>query len=205
VVDGGLFFHYQNHPNPPYVLPSYFRATNLPRDIHRLARSLSGLIWGVDRLDFRLQEYSSWMSFEWQCRSRCCLVISVGAVTCGFPQESVLGLVLFISYIKKVSRVVRYCRFHIFVDFQWCIDELNLDLQRWLIGVLDFTLFKATCIAYAGYELEGGWLCHLLCHTLDMRVLCMLMWMLHRIWLLEPVCDPFLLWGGLIMYLTRKQ
>jgi hypothetical protein len=39
-VDGGLFFHYHNHPYPPYVLPPYFRATNLPRDIDKLARSL---------------------------------------------------------------------------------------------------------------------------------------------------------------------
>jgi hypothetical protein len=67
---------------------------------------------------------------------------SVEAVTCGAPQDSVLGPVLFISYINEVSRVVRYSRFHSYVyylqiyhtsaasDFQWCIDKLNLDLQR---------------------------------------------------------------------------
>jgi hypothetical protein len=60
----------------------------------------------------------------------------------GGQESSVLGLVLFISYFNGVSRVVRYCRCHIYVygqqiyhtgaasDFQWCIDELNLDLQR---------------------------------------------------------------------------
>jgi hypothetical protein len=64
------------------------------------------------------------------------------AVTCGVPQGFVLGLILFISYIDDVSRVIRYCRFHIYADdlqiyhtyavpdFQKCIDELNLDLQR---------------------------------------------------------------------------
>jgi hypothetical protein len=69
---------------------------------------------------------------------------SVGAVTCGVPQGSVLGPLLFASYIDEVSRVIRYCRFHIYADdlqiyhtcavwaFQRCIDELNLDLRRWL-------------------------------------------------------------------------
>jgi hypothetical protein len=70
------------------------------------------------------------------------LTSSVGAVTCGVPQGSVLGPLLFISYIDDVSRVIRYCRFHIYADdlqiyhtctvpdVQKCIDELNLDLQR---------------------------------------------------------------------------
>jgi hypothetical protein len=55
---------------------------------------------------------------------------SVGAVKCGIPQGSVLGPLLFIPYIDDVSRVIRYGRFHIYADFQKCIDELNLDLQR---------------------------------------------------------------------------
>jgi hypothetical protein len=58
------------------------------------------------------------------------------------PQGSILGPLLFVSYIDEVSKVIRYCRFHIFADdlqiyhtcavsaFQRCIDELNLDLQR---------------------------------------------------------------------------
>jgi ribonucleases P/MRP protein subunit RPP40 len=67
---------------------------------------------------------------------------SAGVVTCGVPQGSVLGPLLFTSYIDDVSRVIRYCRFHIYADdlqiyhtcavlsFQRCIDELSLDLQR---------------------------------------------------------------------------
>jgi hypothetical protein len=67
----------------------------------------------------------------------------VGAVNCGVPQGSVLGPLLCISLnIDDVSMVIRYCRFHIYADdlqiyhscavsdFQKCIDELNLDLQR---------------------------------------------------------------------------
>jgi hypothetical protein len=68
---------------------------------------------------------------------------SVGAVTCRASLDLVLGPVLFISYIDDVSRVIRYCRFRIIyaddlqiyhtyavLDFQKCIDELYLDLQR---------------------------------------------------------------------------
>jgi hypothetical protein len=179
----------------------------------------------------------------------------VGAMTCGVPQGSVLVPLLFISYIDDVSRVIRYCSFHIYaddlqiyhicaVDFQKCIYELNLDLQRvheWaaanglklnpimsqvivisrcrfdippptlLIGSdvikvvpkvnnLGFVLnerltatdhFKKVCQKvywilrslkpHASHTpLGGGWLCHLLCLTLDMGVLCMLLRMLHR-------------------------
>jgi hypothetical protein len=67
---------------------------------------------------------------------------SVGSVTRGAPLGSVLGSLLFISYIDDVSRVIIYCRFHIYADdlqiyytcavsdVQKCIDKLNLDLQR---------------------------------------------------------------------------
>jgi hypothetical protein len=62
-------------------------------------------------------------------------------VTCEVPQGSVLGSLLFISYIDDVSKAIRYCCFHIYADdlpiyhtcaasdFQRCIDELD-DLQR---------------------------------------------------------------------------
>jgi hypothetical protein len=62
-------------------------------------------------------------------------------VTCEVAQGPFLGPLLFISYIEDVSRVIRFCRFHIYAedlqiyhtcsvsDFQRCIDELNFDLQ----------------------------------------------------------------------------
>jgi hypothetical protein len=41
---------------------------------------------------------------------------SVGVLSCEVPKESVLGPLLFISYIDDISRVIRYCRFHIYAD-----------------------------------------------------------------------------------------
>jgi hypothetical protein len=62
----------------------------------------------------------------------------VGKVTCW----SVLGPLLFISYINDVSKVIKYSRFHIYADdlqiyhssnvsdLQKCYDEINIDLQQ---------------------------------------------------------------------------
>jgi hypothetical protein len=64
-------------------------------------------------------------------------VLSGGQESSGVFQGFVLGPLLFISYIDHLSRVILYCRFHIYADdlhiyhtcadsdFQRCIDELN--------------------------------------------------------------------------------
>jgi hypothetical protein len=40
----------------------------------------------------------------------------VGRVTCGVPQGSFLGSLLFICYINDVLKVIKYSRFHIYAD-----------------------------------------------------------------------------------------
>jgi hypothetical protein len=66
---------------------------------------------------------------------------SVGSVTCDVPQASVIGPLLFISYINDVSKVIKYNRFHIYAD----------DVQIFH-SVLVFRIYK-------GVMVRSTWIC----------------------------------------------
>jgi hypothetical protein len=66
---------------------------------------------------------------------------SVGRVTCGVTQESVLGPLLFVFYIYDVSRVIKYSWFHIYAD----------DLQTYHSSIV-FRIYK-------GVMMRSTWIC----------------------------------------------
>jgi hypothetical protein len=106
--------------------------------------SLTLLIWLLSKLRY-LQNYlnEAQMLIDSYLNGRIQLVrcgeneSSVGRVSCGAAQGSVLGLLLFVSYIDGVSS-----RFHIYAndlqiyhsstvsDFQKCYDVINMDLKQ---------------------------------------------------------------------------
>jgi hypothetical protein len=52
-------------------------------------------------------------------------------VKCGVPQESVLGPILFVSYINDVSRVIKYSRFHIYADDLRINHSSSVEIHEW--------------------------------------------------------------------------
>jgi len=81
--------------------------------IHKL------LIKKLKRLGFSklaLAWIKSYLSGRKQCVSYDNLMSDFKTVTCGVPQGSILGPLLFIVYINDISTVLRYCMFHCYAD-----------------------------------------------------------------------------------------
>jgi hypothetical protein len=72
----------------------------------------------------------SYLSDRTQCVRSDGEYSTVRGIEYGVPQGSVLGSLMFISFIDDVSDVIHFCRFHIYADdLQICHSSSVADLQ----------------------------------------------------------------------------
>ena len=107
--------------------------TILVNKLHKLNISNSAISWFRDYLTGRVQ-----------CTKVNNVLSDPGDVTCGVPQGSILGPLMFILYMNDIKQVLTYCKISLYADDTviWVsgtdVHEIEMKLQQDLLNVTDW-------------------------------------------------------------------